>query len=79
MLFCRLLFFSKSTFLKNYFRILPSECQKDWIQIRHDILLGLIWVQTVCKHYQQTTLGDKELNRYILILKKSVLKLKDTR
>ena len=26
-----------------------------WIQIRSDILLGLIWVQTVCKDYQQTT------------------------
>ena len=29
---------------------------------RPDILLGLIWVQTVCKSYQQTTLGDNELN-----------------
>ena len=32
------------------------------IQIRPDILSGLVWVQTVCKSYQQTTLGDKELN-----------------
>ena len=31
-------------------------CQKMWIQIRPDILSGLIWVQTVCKGYQQTTL-----------------------
>ena len=38
-----------------------SECQTVWIQIRHDILSGLIWVQSVCKDYQQTTLGDKEL------------------
>ena len=26
-----------------------------WIQIRTDILSVLIWVQTVCKGYQQTT------------------------
>ena len=35
---------------------IPSECQTDWIQIRLDILLCLIWVQSVCKGYQQTTL-----------------------
>ena len=23
----------------------------------------LVWVQTVCKSYQQTTLGDKELKK----------------
>ena len=28
---------------------IPSECQTDWIQIRTDILSGLIWVQNVCK------------------------------
>ena len=33
----------------------PSECQTDWIQIRPDILLGLIWVQSVCQGYEQTT------------------------
>ena len=27
----------------------PSECKKVWIQIRPDVLSGLIWVQTVCK------------------------------
>ena len=32
-----------------------SECQTVWIQIRTDILLVLIWVQTVCKCNQQTT------------------------
>ena len=46
-------FFSKSTF--------SSMCQTVWIQIRPDILSGLIWVQTVCKGYQQTTLVGKEL------------------
>ena len=30
----------------------PSECQTVWIQIRPDFMLGLIWVQTVCKSYQ---------------------------
>ena len=32
-----------------------SECQIVWIQIRADILSALIWVQTVCKGYQQMT------------------------
>ena len=30
-----------------------------------NIMLGLIWVQTVCKGYQQTTLGDKELKKFL--------------
>ena len=34
---------------------IPSECQTVWIQIRPDILSGLIWVLTVFKSYQQTT------------------------
>ena len=32
---------------------MPSECQTVWIKIRPDVLLGLIWVQTVCKGYKQ--------------------------
>ena len=32
-----------------------SECQTVWIQIRPDILSGLIWIQPVRKGYQQTT------------------------
>ena len=40
----------------------PSECQTVWIQIRPDILSGLIWVQIVCKGYQQTTPVGKALN-----------------
>ena len=43
---------------------IPSECQTDWIQIRPDIMSGLIWVQSVCKSYQQTTLGDKALKAH---------------
>ena len=34
-----------------------SEYQTYWILIRPDILLGLIWLQTVCKDDQQTTLS----------------------
>ena len=32
-----------------------SVCQTVWIQGRPHILLGLTWVQTVCKGYQQMT------------------------
>ena len=58
---CRpLTFFSKSTFSKNLSGI-PSECQTVWIQNRPDALSGLVWVQAVCKGYQQMTLLGKEL------------------
>ena len=48
----------------NFFYCTPcspisSPCQPIWIQIRPDILSGLIWVQTACKGYQQMTLADK--------------------
>ena len=49
--------FSKS----YYFFEIPPECQTIWIHIRPDILSGLIWVQSVCKGYQQTIPVDKEL------------------
>ena len=66
-------FLSSADFFQNQlfetlFQELPSECQTVWIQIRPDILSGLIWVETVCKTacigYQQTTLGGKELRQY---------------
>ena len=38
-------------------KAIPSECQTVWIQIRPNVLSGLIWVQSVCKSYQQTALG----------------------
>ena len=38
---------------------LSKQCQTSWIQIMLDVLLGLVWVQSVCKGYEQTTLGDK--------------------
>ena len=53
MLFCRLYFF-KSTFSKKSFRNttgLSNSADPD--EARH-ILSGLVWVQIVCKGYQQT-------------------------
>ena len=44
--------------LKNIQKILSgtlSMCQMIWLQIRINILMVLIWVQTVCKGYQQMT------------------------
>ena len=40
---------------------IQSECQTDLTQIRLDVLSSLIWVQSVCKGYEQKTLVDKEL------------------
>ena len=61
MLFCCLLIvFSKSTFLKNYFRnTIRVSNRLDPDQAGY--LWGLIWIQTVCKSYQQTPQVDKEL------------------
>ena len=53
-------FFEKKTFQKILSGI-PSECKTICIQIRPNILSGLIWVQTVCRSYQQMTLAGKEL------------------
>ena len=61
MCFLRLLIFFKIIFFENFFQELPPECQTVWILIRPNKLLGIIWVQTVCKSYHRTTLGDKEL------------------
>ena len=67
------IFFQNRLFRKILSEI-PSECQKVWIRIRPDFLSGLIWVQTVCKSYQQTALGDKELVRiFVMILRKNCL------
>ena len=46
--------FSKYFFQKHLSGTL-SECQTVCIQIRTHVLLVLIWEQTVCKGYQQTT------------------------
>ena len=55
-------FFQNQLFRKILSGI-PSGIQTVWTQIRLDKTLSLIWVQTVCKIYQQRTLGDKELKR----------------
>ena len=48
-------FFFQNQIFRKILSGIPFECQTDWIQIRPDILSGLIWVQSVCKGYQQTT------------------------
>ena len=52
---------------------ISSECLTVWMQIRPHILSGLIWVQTVCKGYQQTTLVGKELSTIIRQVKQNIL------
>ena len=52
----------------NFYQIIFQKyhlCQKDWNQIRPDLLSGLIWFQTVCKVYQQMILAGKVLNNDI--------------
>ena len=60
-LFCLFLSDRFTQVLKKNLSGIPSECQTVWCQIRPNILSGLIWVQTVCKNYQQMTLVGKEL------------------
>ena len=41
------------------------ECQIVWIQIRTDVMSGLVtvvWFQPVCKEYQQKTLAVNKVN-----------------
>ena len=45
-------------FLEKYFQEY-HQSQTVWIQIRPKILSGLIWVQTVCKSFQQMTLKNE--------------------
>ena len=70
--------FKTNFFQKNLSRI-PSECQTVWIQIRPDILSGLIQVHTVCKGYQQRTKvaprGNKPLNLLSRIVADVILNL----
>ena len=55
MLFRLLWIFFRLTFFTKNLSGIPSECQTVWIQIRPNVLSGLIWVQTVCRCYQQMT------------------------
>ena len=61
-LFCRLLICFKITFFAKKKSGITSECQAVWIRSGPIHSGDLIWFQTVCKCYQQTTLGGKELN-----------------
>ena len=61
--FCRLLIFFKINFFEKFFQEYNQSVKTVWIQIRLDILSGLIWIQTVYKGYQKMTLVDKELKR----------------
>ena len=45
-----------------------------WIQIRPDIMSGLIWIQTVCKGYQQNAPAEKKMNLFGLLI---ILSIKD--
>ena len=60
-----MLFLPSADFFQNY---LFKNSFRNTIRVSNDLdpdqdrhLLVLIWVQTVCKGYQQTTLVDKEL------------------
>ena len=60
-------FFSKSK-KKNL-----SECQTVWIQIRPYILQGLIWIQSVCKDYQQLAGKELKCSLHFYVSKSSLL------
>ena len=53
--------FCQNQLFQKFLSGIPSKCQIDWIKIRPDILSGLICVHSVCKDYQQKSLGGKEL------------------
>ena len=57
-------FFSKLIYSKISSGM-PTECQTVWIRIRGNVLLDLIWVQTVCKDYQPMTQVGKELKIWV--------------
>ena len=60
---CASCFLSSDDFLKKIRN--QAQVQTVWMRIRPDVLPGLIWVPTVCKGDQQTTLAEKELNKDI--------------
>ena len=60
--FC-MLFSPSADFFQKFLSGILYMSSNSWIQIRTDILSVLIWVQTVCKNYQQTTLVGKELKK----------------
>ena len=59
-------FSCQSSFLKKSFRNKITEWQTVWTQIRSNSLLGLIWVKTVFKCYQQIILAGMELEKQFM-------------
>ena len=79
MLFCHLLFFfSKLTFSEKFFREYHQSVKWFGSRSRPDILLGLIWVHTVCKGNQQTTPVGKEFKETeftkVIVVRQEILK-----
>ena len=56
--------FQNQHFFYKFLSGIPSEFETIGTQIRPDVLYGLIWVQSLCKVYQQTTLVGKGLKIY---------------
>ena len=69
MLFCCLLIYFKINFFEKFFQDY-HQCQTVWIQIRPDIMSGLIWIQTICKGYHQMTQTGNELSHNNINFKK---------
>ena len=59
MLFCRLLTFFKINILKKILSGIPS-VSNSLDPVQADILLGLIWVQTLCQWLSAEALVDKD-------------------
>ena len=74
--FCSLLIFFKMNFFKKFMKI-PSRGMCNSLDSDIDGRFSLIWVQTVCKSYQQTKLALR-VNSYIKALYHIYLKDLDT-
>ena len=66
MLFCRLIFF-KINFFEKFFQEYHLSVKQIGSRLG-PTLSGLVWVQSVCKSYQQRTLGEKNKKKYHRIL-----------
>ena len=60
--FCCLLILFKINFFKNLFQEYHQSIKQFGSRFGKNILSGLIWVQTVCKGYKQTSPIGKEVN-----------------
>ena len=49
----------KINLFEIFFSGIPSEYQIDWINCKPCVLYCLIWIQTVCKAFQKTTLSQQ--------------------